>query len=188
MDTTKAEILTQVNKNCKRAETDIDDILLAAMREISIRTGILTTVATGSTTAGQAYISAPTDLAANLIYSLYLGDDKPLDRITWKQYLNNNFGGWCLYKKRIYLRPNPTSARTYTLEYSQIDDDVAAIGLPDEYEPTLVELTCAKLYRKYEMFDKIEPAIVLYERELMMVFDDATDPVMEVNSIESTLR
>ena len=184
----KATILTQVNKNCKRSETDIDDILLAAMIEISTRTGILTTVATGTTTAGQAFIAAPADLAGNLVYSIFLGTDKPLDRITWKQYLNDNTTGWCLYKKKIYLRPNPEGGIAYSLEYSQLDLLVASIQLPDEYEPAVVELTCAKLYRKYEMFDKVEPSIVLFERELDKVFDDASDPVMEVNSVESTLR
>jgi len=184
MTIAKADILVSVNKICKRAETDIDNILLEAMEEISRRTGAIPALATGTTTANQEYVAAPTDLAGNLIHSIYLGTDRPLGILTWTQYLNNNYySGYCLYKDRIYLRPTPGDSTTqYNLEYSKIDDDVDNIELPDDFKPALTRLTAAKLYEKYERYDEVEKQITLFERLLRQLQGHRpTAPVCQYN-------
>ena len=183
----KATVLIRANKICKRAETDIDDILLESMLEISICTGSVADLATGNTVADTAYVSAPTDLAGKLIHSLYINDDKPLDEITWSQYLRNNMAGYCLYKDRIYLRPTPSSSSdVYYCEYSKIDDDVDSIGLDAVFQEPLIRLTAAKLYEKYEMYDKIDYQMTLYERALIRcgAGKEPTAPVCQYNGGE----
>lgn len=166
----KATVLTRGNKICKRSETDIDDILLEAMREISGRTGVLVTETTDSTVADQAYISAPSDLANDLIHSFYLDSDLPWDKITWLEYLNNNKAGYCLHNDLIYMRPNPSSVQTAHIQHSYFDDDVDNIELPDKFQPALVRLVAAKLFEKYERYDETKVQLVLYQRELSLVW------------------
>lgn len=192
----KGTVLTRVKQITKRTgETDIDDILLEALLELSERTGNLTTLATETTTADQNYVDAPDDLAGNLIHSVQLDDDRPLAPITWLEALNNNRrghgsnqhsfnnynrGGYCLYKKRIYISPSPGAGRTCNIEYSQLDDNVEAILLPDEFLGAIVRLTAAKLYEKYELWNEVEKELVLYERAFRLLHtENPTPPVCQ---------
>lgn len=163
----KSTILTRVNQICKRAETDIDDILLEALYEISLRTGAVKALATGNTVADVGYVSQPADLAGKLVHSFHINDKKPLSEITWSQYLNNNISGYCLYNGRIYIRSTPASSDdVYYCKYSKIDDNVNSIELPNIFTESIVRLTAAKLFGKYQMYDDLEKQMVLYERAL----------------------
>jgi len=186
MSILKATVLSRVNKICKRSETDIDDILFEALLTISKRTGILTTQATGTTTAGQAYITKPSDLAGKLIHSVQLDSDDPLRPITWQQYLFNNRPGFCLHNGRIYLRPNPTGNESYTVDYSQKATSVADLSeFDDDAEETIVRLTAGKLYEKYERYSEAENQLILYNLALKGLSGDTPDdPVCQYNGME----
>lgn len=184
---TKASVLSRVNQICKRSETDIDDILLEAMIEISKRTGSVAELATGTTVAETAYVSQPDDLAGKLVHSFYLNDDPPMKLLTWSQYLNNNFYGYCLYKGRIYIRPTPSnSTDIYYCEYSKIDDDVDGIELDPVFKEALSRLTASKLFGKYQLYDDEDAQLTVYERALRIADagKDPVDPICENNNWE----
>jgi len=181
----KATILTRVNKICKRSETDIDDILLESLEEISLRKGVLTSLATGVCVADTAYVSAPSDLAGKQIHSFYINTDKPKRQITYSQILNNNIPGYCLYNDKIYLRPTPDGTETYTVDYSAVATDVDSITFPDEFLSLIVRLTAAKLYEKYERYDEVENQIILAEKQYNLLSGYApVDPVCIYNGQE----
>jgi hypothetical protein len=181
----KATILSRVNKICKRAETDIDDILLDALRKISRKTLALKTSSTSTTTAGQNYITKPTDMCGNTIDGLII-DAEQLGPISWDEFLSSKICGYCVYSGRIYFYPTYADSESYTLYYSQLHpSDLSSILFPDEYELAIVHLTAALLYEKYEIYDGIQAQMTLYENEIqgLMRYND-TPPVASYNGKE----
>jgi hypothetical protein len=185
MAITKSEILTAVNKICKRAETDIDDILLEALQEISNHTLCLKTSTTGNTTAGVAYIAKPTGFnSGNIIDGLVVNDVK-IKPISWQQYLSGDFDGYCVYGDYIYIYPTNTSAVAYTIYFPRIHpSDLDSILFSDDYRAAVKHLTAAKLYEKYERYEEVSAQLTLYEVALSKVGTNQVPPICSYNGQE----
>ena len=84
MAITKAAILTHLNSELNRSETDIDEHILSAMKYISLTDDFIWIEATVSVTAGTVYYSLPSDYRK--LMTIHLTDKKPLEEITWHQY------------------------------------------------------------------------------------------------------
>lgn len=171
----KATILSRVNKICKRAETDIDDILYDALIKISRRTLSLKGLETGNTVANQNYIDIPTDMCGRSIDGLVI-DGSVVRPISWQQFLTGNTNGYCYYSDKIYLNPVYTIAKTYTLYYSKIHtSDLSTILFPDAYQMAVIRLTASLLYDKYEIYDGVQTQLGLYEIEMnsLMRYNDS---------------
>lgn len=179
----KATILARINKICSRAETDIDDILLEALQEISQRTLSLKTSASGTTTEGLGYITKPTGMLESGIESVNYGgvDLKP---VSWDQFIRGNIRGWCIYGNNFYFS-TLTASQAYTIYYAQIHpDDLDSILFTDEFLKAIVRLTAAKLYEKYELYDKVQAQYTLYEDALNKISTGTTPPICAYNGQE----
>src|SRR5574343_95015 len=82
----KAEILTHLNSELNRSETDIDSHILSAMKYLSLQDKFIWIESTVSVTAGTVYYSMPSDYRK--LMTIHLTDEKPLEEITWRQYRN----------------------------------------------------------------------------------------------------
>ena len=181
----KATILSRVNQICKRAETDIDDILLEALRMISRRTMALKTSTTSTTTAAQNYITKPTDMCGNTIDGLVI-DDCRIDPISWPQFLESLGSGYVVYGGKIWFNPYYSDAKSYTLYYSQLHPaDLTTILFSDEFEESVTRLTAAKLYEKYEIYEGVSAQMALYENSIKGLIGYADmPPVAKYNGNE----
>lgn len=152
----KAEILTHLNKELYRTEDDIDEYILEALKDLSLRDDFLWIEATVSTIVGRPYYSEPLDLKHLL--TIKIDDNSPLYKISWAEYqilirnetsdarrLPNRFtqhgGFWYAY---------PTSDEIYTarlfynaivLESEAGVDAVDDIKFKDRYRRALNTLT-----------------------------------------------
>lgn len=122
----KAEILLHLNKELYRTETDIDEYVLEALRDLSLKDDFLWVETTVPTLIGRPYYSEPLDFKHLL--TIKINDNRPLGKISWAEYqilirdqtaadrdLPNRFtqhgGFW-------YAYPTPDAVYTVTLFYS----------------------------------------------------------------------
>ncbi|HIJ71786.1 MAG TPA: hypothetical protein HPP87_10550 [Planctomycetes bacterium] len=198
MSITKADILSRVNQITGRSETDIDDQIYDALLEISERTRALKTSTTGSTTANQAYISKPSDMAGDIIDGLIL-DTTRYDPITWDEWLDNQgyntgvwpnqasgISGWVVRGDYIYVRPTPDTVKSYTLYYAKYHpSSLDTILFEDKFRRAIIHLTAAFVYEKYEIDDQQEKEMVLYEREINRLSVSSPPSVVQPRSFRS---
>jgi hypothetical protein len=80
----KAEILTHLNKELYRSEADIDEYILEALKDLSLRDDFLWVETTVPTTDGGKYYSVPTDFKGELV--IKIDDNEPLYKIPFRTY------------------------------------------------------------------------------------------------------
>ena len=84
MTITKEEILAHLNKQLNRTETDIDEHILEALKDLSLQDEFLWIEATVPTIAGRPYYSLPLDYKRKL--TIKIGDNNSLELIDWGEY------------------------------------------------------------------------------------------------------
>ena len=153
MSIAKADILTAVNANLNRSETDIDREIKAILVDLSIHIPEFHLSATASTIAGQGGYTLrnfPEDVRAVDAVRIIGGlNEEPLNRIaSWEDYLHmiadetssdrDEPDAFIVYSDILYLYPTPDVA-TYTIEVfaSKIENDVDDIDIPDSFQPAL---------------------------------------------------
>lgn len=154
----KADILSEVNKRCERAETDIDSILKAVLRDLTITFPFLHVEAETSTQAGKANYNLE-DFPENIrkVDIVKIDDGEPLDEIrTFTDYQTliaeetsadyDEPTSFIVYRDVLYLWPTPDDVYTLTVFASVLEDDVDDIDLPDRFEEAIIEGCCFKLY------------------------------------------
>ncbi len=122
----KVEILTHLNKELNRSETDIDEFILEALKDLSLQDKFLWIQSELDTMIGRPYYSMPPDYKS--LMTVKMDDNRPLGKITWQEYqilirdetsadysLPNRFaihgGFW-------YPYPTPDAVYTATLFYN----------------------------------------------------------------------
>ena len=80
----KAEILNHLNGELYRTETDIDQHILAALKNLSMADKFLWVETQVPTIIGRPYYSMPPDYKK--LMTIKIGDNKPLEKITWQEY------------------------------------------------------------------------------------------------------
>ena len=84
MSILKDEILTHLNKELNRTETDIDEHILEAMKDLSLQDEFLWVETTVDTIVGRPYYSLPLDYKSLL--SVKIDDENSLELIDWGEY------------------------------------------------------------------------------------------------------
>jgi len=122
----KAEILTHLNSELYRSETDIDAHILQAMKDISLADEFIWVETTVPTISGTAYYSLPTDYKK--LMTIKIADNTPLGKITWQYYqeliagqASSNYGEpryFALHGGFWYPYPTPDAIYTATLFYN----------------------------------------------------------------------
>ena len=84
MTITKAEILAHLNSELRRAETDIDEHILEALKDLSLQDDFLWSDDTIPTTDGGASYSIPDDCKKELV--IKIDNNRPLGKITFREY------------------------------------------------------------------------------------------------------
>jgi len=80
----KAEILAHLNSELNRTETDIDEHILEAMKDLSLQDKFLWVESVVETIPGRPYYSLPLDYKKLL--SIKIDDENSMERITWAKY------------------------------------------------------------------------------------------------------
>lgn len=84
----KADILSHLNSELNRSETDIDEHILSAMKKLSLADDFCWVESEISISEGDKYYSLPTDYKKMMTINLDDGEDKrPLGKITFRQYM-----------------------------------------------------------------------------------------------------
>lgn len=84
MAITKAEILAHLNKELNRSEEDIDEYILEALKDLSLKAHFLWIETTVPTIVGRPYYSVPPDYKKLL--TIKIDDNTPLGKVTWEEY------------------------------------------------------------------------------------------------------
>jgi len=122
----KAEILNHLNGELYRTETDIDQHILAALKNLSMADKFLWVETQVPTIIGRPYYSMPPDYKK--LMTIKIGDNKPLEKITWQEYqafiydqTSANYGEpycFAIHGGFWYPYPTPDAIYTATLFYN----------------------------------------------------------------------
>ena len=158
MTITKAEILSHLNSELNRSETDIDEHILAALKHLSLEKEFIWVETTVDTIVGRPYYSLPLDYIKKL--SIKISDNNSLELIDWGEYqaliadeTSADYGEpdrWCIHGGYWYAYPTPDAVYTATLFYNAFIleseggvNAVDAIVFKDIYRDTINSLTKA---------------------------------------------
>ena len=186
---TSGDILTRVNQITKRSLTasEFEDLLYEALLRISRRTCDLKTSVTG-TLSSTNYIDKPSDFVK--VDSLVVDTNFVLEPITFDEYLRDRVHGYVVKGDKIYYRYE-SDTEDYTLYYSyEHPSDLTTILLGEKYSRAIYHLCSALVYEDYEIYDRMEEQLVLYEREMkwLSMDDDDAPPIVKPHTIETCLN
>lgn len=168
---TKDYIYNRVIRMTRRDELeDIDDYLLEALKEISLRTGYIRKT--------ESYTLSEDERLSNR-YSFMI--DKPSNMISianvlsesgyiYPQSLNYVDGGglgWHETSSGIHIG-GLNVGDTVEIDYSAYhSDDLTDIEFPDIYQQAIINLCASKIYSDYEIEDKAENMRMRFETDLL---------------------
>lgn len=149
---------------------DIDDYLLEALREISLRTGYirktvsLTLQESDRLSNRYAFkIDKPSDLISIISVLILTGyiDTQPIN------YVDGGGLGWHEASSTIHIGGVKTGD-TVEIDYSAYhSDDLSEIQFPDVYQQAIINLCASKIYSDYEIEDKAENMRMRFETDLL---------------------
>ena len=126
MTITKEEILAHLNKELNRTETDIDEHILEALKDLSLQNEFLWIESTVKTIAGRPYYSMPLDYRKKL--SIRIDDENSMKLIDWGEYqaliANETEADWgmpnrfCIHGGYWYGYPTADAEYTATIFYN----------------------------------------------------------------------
>jgi hypothetical protein len=140
----KAEILAHLNSELNRSETNIDEHILEALKDLSMQDKFLWVEITVPTIIGRPYYSLPTDYKK--LMTIKIADNTPLKKITWQYYqeliadqTSANYGEpdyFAIHGGFWYPYPIPDAIYNATLFYNAF---VPESELIDEVETNAVD-------------------------------------------------
>lgn len=176
---TKAEVLSHVNTELDRSETDstLKEHLLAALKWLSLKDDFLWIETQVDTTDGGDYYSMPLDYKR--LMTIKIADNLPLYKVTWSEYqilirdqTGNDFDEpycFAIHGGFWYPYPTPDAVYTATLFYAgfilETEGGVEAvddIAFGDIYRDAIYAKTKAIVCRNIGLTDEQ----VKYETEL----------------------
>ena len=126
MSILKAEILTHLNKELNRTETDIDEHILEALKDLSLQDEFLWVETNVDTIQSRPYYSLPLDYKSLL--SIKIDDENSMEKIDWGEYqmlIANETSAdrsmpdrFCIHGGFFYAYPTPDAVYTCTLFYN----------------------------------------------------------------------
>lgn len=160
---TKAQILTKVNLNLNRAETDIDEEILAVLKDLSGRDNFLShyVEALGDTIAiGTPNYDPPDDFKEliSIVLADATDDGDELEEITWQKYLRNVSGStsnneptsYVENDEQIWLYPTPDYAYTPKIYfYRYHPDDITTILFTEPFRKCIYDGVTAEVAGKF---------------------------------------
>jgi len=162
MSIASSGVLSAVNANLKRSETDIDIQTRMALKKLSGAGNFLANTDTASLSDGTTYIAEPTDFKSLEAIVLNDGsnDGPPLEKIAFDEYLNRKKGEsssnrdepkyYAHYMNRFYV--DPTSGNSYTATiyfYRYHPDSLSTILFGDEWREAVYSLTTFYVAKKF---------------------------------------
>jgi len=173
----KEEILTHLNKELNRTETDIDEYILAALKHLSLEKEFIWIETTVPTIVGRPYYSLPLDYIKKL--SIKIDDNNSLELIDWGEYqalIANETATsrgeptkWCIHGGFWYAYPTPDAIYTATLFYNAFIleseggvNSVDDIVFKDIFRDTINSLTKAYYCLSKELKDTASAYFTIY--------------------------
>lgn len=154
-----------MNKELERAETDIDEYILGALKDLSLQDDFLWSDETIPTTDGGASYSVPDDCKKELI--IKIDDNEPLGKITFREYqvlIRNATSadraeprGYAIHGGEIYPWPIPDAVYQMKVYYPAFileSGAVATIVFKDIYRDAIYCKTKALYCRGIGWTDK----------------------------------
>jgi len=165
----KAEILAHLNKELNRTETDIDEHILEALKDLSLQDEFLWVEATVPTIIGRPYYSLPFDYKRKL--TIKIGDNNSLELIDWGEYqmlIANETEAdrseprkFCIHGGFWYAYPTADKVYEATIFYNafilEIEEGVNAVGdikFKDIYRSAINTKTKAQYCRSLGWIDR----------------------------------
>lgn len=126
MTITKAEILAHLNSELNRQDTNIDEHILEALKDLSLQDEFLWVEATVPTIIGRPYYSLPPDYKKKL--SIKIDDNNSSKLIDWGEYQSliadetsadrDEPDRFCIHGGFWYAYPTPDAVYTATIYYN----------------------------------------------------------------------
>lgn len=165
MTITKAEVLAHLNSELNRTETDIDEHILEALKDLSLQDEFLWIEATVPTIIGRPYYSLPLDYKKKL--SIRIDDENSMSLIDWGEYqmlvanetsadrgMPNRF---CIHGGFWYGYPTADDTYTCTIYYNAFILESGAvddIGFKDIFRNAIYAKTKAQYCRGLGWIDR----------------------------------
>jgi len=174
MSITEESILTRVNNNLRRAETDISTELISALKRISDSGDYLFGIDTQSVISGDNTLSFPENCKNIQYIRLTSLDEDPsggnednkkerLIKIGFSEYLNKIGNSdvvslptdYAIYNDIIYLYPIPNENYTANIYYSKYHDYSTIIEFNEEFRTTIEAVTTLNVALKFGLVESV---------------------------------
>ena len=183
MSITQADILKRVNGNTERTETNIEDILLWVLLDLSKKGCFLHATMTGAVPSNLA-VTLPTTFQVEEFVS---GDGCHLSRLTYNEYKHGRIRGYAIRNGSIYF-PEAYSGKSYEIAYlAKHAEDVSSIEFDEDFREALVAGCTAKVFKKYQQYTDHDQWIGDYEYEATKLSSEESDD-MAVVQVRSGYR
>lgn len=176
MSITKAEILTRVNANTQRGESDIDAILLWVLLDLSKKGCFLKVTASGTvSTSGTA------TLPSTFHVEEYVSSDSTrLSKLTYSEHQHGRIQGYAIRDNTLYF-PTSYAGKSYEIAYlAKHAEDVGTIEFDEDFREALVAACTAKVFKKYQQYADHNQWIADYEYEAQKLADAESDEMAVV--------
>lgn len=176
MAITNAAILTRVNANTQRTETDIDAILLWALLDLSKKGCFLK-----ANTSGTVSSSGTATLPSTFYVEQYVsGDGCRLSKLTYSEHQHGRIRGYAVRDNTLYF-PTGYAGKSYEIAYlAKHAEDVSSIEFDEDFREALVAACTAKVFKKYQQYADHNQWIADYEHEARKLADAESDDVAVV--------
>jgi len=178
----KAEILVHLNKELNRTETNIDEHILEALKDLSLQAKFIWVETNIDTIIGRPYYSLPSDYKKLL--SIRIDDENSMSLIDWGEYqalvaneTSADYGmpnRFCIHGGFWYPYPTPDAIYTVTLYYNafilESEDGVNAVDnitFKDIYRNAIYAKTKAQYCMSLGWTEKAQVYQMVYEQILL---------------------
>lgn len=178
MSIEKADILTRVNANTQRAETNIDAILLWALLDLS-KKGCFLKASTSGTVSSSGTATLPSTFHVEEFVS---SDSTRLGKLTYSEHQQGRIRGYAVRGNTLYF-PTSYAGKGYEMAYlAKHAEDVASIEYGEDYREALVAACTAKVFKKYQQYADHNQWIGDYEYEARKLADAESDDMAVVQA------
>lgn len=178
MSITKAEILTRVNANTQRDETDIDAVLLWVLLDLS-KKGCFLKAATSGTVSSSGTATLPSTFHVEEYVS---SDGTRLGKLTYSEHRHGSIRGYAIRDNTLYF-PASYAGKGYEVAYlAKHAESVASIEFGEDYREAIVAACTAKVFKKYQQYGDHDQWIAEYEYEARKLADAESDDMAVVQA------
>ena len=174
MTITAAQILTKVNANLNRNETDIDDQIKEILQDIGNRDDFIKSATTMTATDSATTTAAPSLMKRYI--ELYITGGEHLREISYEEYrewmqdqsspIESEPEEFALLNDTFYWKPVPNTGYTVQIDYYKYHAESTTVEFPDRFRAAVYAGVTMAVARDENLKEQLAKYLNFYEAEI----------------------